>query len=557
MAMKHRTVRNGILAVTAAAATMVIAACSSSPSPNGSSSSASNGAPAANGTGSSDRVPNGFAGQTLTVQTTEPTSLNPALGPLSETGVVYIYFAYGALIYQKQDGTYIGDLAAKWNYVAGTGNKEFDITLRPNLKFTDGSALTPQAVVNSLEYFKNAHGPQASLLAAMTSAKVTGALTLRLTFSAPTPDLPYLFSQSQDLGAIIGPKGLANPSSLTSQSDGAGPYQISPSGIVPNNSYTFTANPGYWNPAAVHYHQIVVKNIDDPNTILSSLQSGQIDAALQDLSPAAAPAAKAAGMTVVSSPYSIAGLILADRAGTDSPLGNLEVREALNDAVDRQSYIPIIAGSSGMATDQVSLTGAPGYSPSAASEYSYNITTAKRLLAEAGYPHGFTLPVLDVETNDPNSTIAQGLSASLAAIGVQVKVTVEPTFAQYIPAAMSKKYPALVVPIPFDGAGFYDAMTNALGINPVWNPFGSTDPTVTALLGQAAAATSTSQQESLFEQISDRLTQLAWFVPISSQNLNFLVSPRIAGVQPVSLAATGIMNPVGPEPDLSWYPAGS
>lgn len=557
MAMKHRTMRRGILAVTAATASVVIAACSSSPSANGSASVASSGAPAASGAAAAGTAPNGFAGQTLTVQITEPTSLNPALGPLSETAVIYIYLPYGALIYQKQDGTYVGDLAAKWGYVAGSGNKEFDITLRPNLKFTDGSALTPQAVINSLEYFKNAHGPQAALLGALTSAKVTGALSLRLTFSAATPDLPYLFSQSQDMGAIIGPKGLADPASLTSQSDGAGPYQISSSGIVPNNSYTFTANPGYWNPAAVHYHQIVVKNIDDPNTILSSLQSGQIDAALQDLSPAAGPAAKAAGMTAISSPYSIAGLILADRAGTASPLGNLKVRQAINYAVDRQSYANIIAGSTGVATDQVSVTGAPGYSSSAAGAYSYNIAKAKQLLAEAGYPHGFTLPVLDVQTNDPNSTIAQGLSASLAAIGIQLKVTAEPTFAQYIPASMSKKYPAIVLPIPFDGAGFYDAMTNALGDNPVWNPFGSTDPAVTALLGQAAAATSTSQQESLFEQISARLARLAWFVPISSQNLNFLVSPRIAGVQPVSLVATGIMNPVGPAPDLSWYPAGS
>lgn len=543
--------RRTALVLTAAAASLLIAACgSSSPSPSG-TQAGSTGTQTANGP-----VPKGIVAQRLTLQTTEPTSLNPALGPISETGVVYVYLDYGSLIYQEQDGTYVGDLASKWGYVAGSGNKEFDITLRPNLKFTDGSALTPQSVVNSLEYFKKAGGPQAFFLAAMTSAKVTGALSLQLTFSASVPDLPYLFSQSQDVGAIIGPKGLANPSSLTTQSDGAGPYQISASGIIANNSYTFTANPGYWNPAAVHYRQIVVKNIDDPNTVLSSLQSGQIDAALQDVSPAAGAPAKAAGMTVVSSPYSITSLILADRAGTESPLGNLKVREAINDAIDRRSYVPLLAGPSGTATDEVSLTGAPGYSAAAANTYSYDVAQAKKLLAEAGYPNGFTLQALDVETNDPNSTIAQGLSSSLAAVGIQVKVTAEPTFQQAIPAILSKKYPAIVLPVPFDGGGFYDALTNMLQ-NPVWNPFASTDPTVTSLLGRAGAATSASQQESLSEQISDRLTQLAWFAPLTSQNFNFLVSPKIAGVQPVSLDAAGIMNPVGPEPDLSWYPASS
>lgn len=551
MAMKHMSGKI-TLAVTAAAASLLIAACGNSSS----SATGQQSAPSGSLQATTGAAPNGFVAQALTLQTTEPTSLNPALGPISETGVIYIYLDYGALIYQKQDGTFVPDLAAKWGYVAGSGNKEFDITLRPNLKFTDGSPVTAQAVINSLEYFKKASGPQAFQLATMTSAKATGSLSLRLTFSTPSPNLPYLFSQSQNVGAIIGPKGLANPASLTAQSDGAGPYQISQSGIIPNNQYTFTANPGYWNPAAIHYHQIVVKNIDDPNTILSSLQSGQIDAALQDISPAAGPAAKAAGLTVVSSPYSIASLILADRTGSVSPLGNVKVREAINDAVDRQSYASVIAGSSGTATDQVSVAGAPGYSAMAADMYSYNVAKAKQLLAQAGYPHGFILPLLDVQTNDPNSSIAQALSSSLAAIGIQVKVTSEPTFAQYIPAAMSKKYPAIVVPIPFNGAGFYYAMALTLG-SPVWNPFNSSDPTVRSLLNQAASTASAGQQEKLFEQTSDRLTQLAWFVPIASQNFNFLISPKIAGVQQISLAATGVMNPVGPEPDLSWYPATS
>jgi peptide/nickel transport system substrate-binding protein len=551
--MKHvNGARRGALAAAVVVATAVLAACSSSPAsaPSGNTSSSASAAT----TGGA--VPNGSAGQTLTVQATEPTSLSPALGPVDESGVVFIYLAYGALIYLTQDGTFVPDLATKWGYVPGSGNKEFDITLRAGLKFTDGTAVTPQAVANSLEYFKNAHGPQAYALAAMTSAEPTGPLSLRLTFAVPTPDLPYLFSQSQDTGAIIGPKGLADPASLAAQSDGAGPYAIKASDIIPNNQYTYTANPGYWNQAALHYHQIVVKSIDDQNTIMSSLQSGQLDASLHDVSAASAAAGRAAGLTTVSTPYAIAGLVLADRAGTMSPLGNLKVREAINDAVDRQSYAGLISGPSGIPTDQVSIPGAVGYSASAAQVYSYNIAKAKELLAQAGYPHGFTLPVLDVQSNDPNSTIAQALASSLSAIGIKVSLTVEPTFGQFIPAAMSKKYPAIVVPIPFDGAGFYYAMRLALS-SPIWNPFGTTDPALTSLLGQAAAAQTPAQEAPFFDQVSARLTQLAWFVPVVTQNFTFLVSPKVSGVGQVSLAATGVMNPVGPEANLSWYAARS
>lgn len=533
------------LAAAAAALTATAAACGAAP-----------GAPSASSGNltSSGSAPKGFAGQTLTVQCTEPTSLNPALGPIAEAGVVYISLAYGTLIYQKQDGTYVPDLATKWGYVAGSGNKEFDLTLRPHLKFTDGSAVTPQAVINSLEYFKKASGPQAFWLAGLTSAKQTGALSLRLTFAKAAPDLPYLFSQSQSVGAIIGPKGLANPSSLATQSDGAGPYEISPSKIVPNNSYTLTANPGYWNPAAIHYHQIVVKVIDDPNTILSSLQSGQIDAALKDISPSAVPTAKSAGNTAVSSPYAIASLILADRSGS-SPLANLKVRQAINYAVDRKSYAHFIAGAAGAGTDEVSVPGAPGYSPSSAQAYSYDVAKAKKLLKEAGYARGFTLTALDVETNDPNASVAQALSSSLSQIGIQLKVTEEPTFGQYIAALAAKKFQAMVLPLPFNGSGFYTAMTQITD-NAIWNPFGTADGQVSSLLGQAASSASSAQREALYEKVSDRLTNLAWFVPMATQNYNFLVSSKIAGVRPVSLAAAGSMDPVGPQPGLSWYPAG-
>lgn len=535
------------LAASAAVLTAAVAACGAAPGATSTSSGKLD---------SSGSAPRGFAGQTLTLQCTEPTSLNPALGPVSETGVVYISLDYGTLIYQKQDGTYVPDLATKWGYVAGSGNKKFDLTLRPGMKFTDGAAVTPKAVINSLEYFKKASGPQSFQLANLTSAKPTGALSLRLTFSKAVPDLPYLFSQTQDVGAIIGPKGLANPSSLSRQSDGAGPYKLSSSGIVPNSSYTLTANPGYWNQAALHYHQIVVKVIDDPNTILSSLQSGQIDAALQDVSPAAVPAAKGAGDTVVSSPYAIASLILADRSGSSSPLSNLKVRQAINDAVDRKSYANFIAGSSGSATDEVSVPGASGYDPSSAQTYSYSLAKAKALLKQAGYAGGFTLPVLDVETNDPNSSVAQALSSSLSQIGIHLKVTEEPTFAQYISAAMSKKFQAVVLPLPFDGSGFYSAMTESTG-NVIWNPYGTHDPQLSSLMSQAASSTSGSRQAELYKQVSARLTSQAWFAPLATQDFHFLVSPKIGGVQPISLAAAGAMDPVGPQPDLSWYPAGS
>lgn len=532
-----------IMGCCAAAA---LAACSSSAP----SSSATAGA-AASALASAATVPNGITGQTLTLQYEEPTSLNPALGGIQEIAVVYQGLAYESLIYQEQDGSFVPDLAVKWGYVAGSGNKSFQLTLRSGVKFSDGSPLTAQAVANSLEYFKKAAGPQSHLLAGLTNIKVTGPQALTLNFAMATPDLPFLLSQSENVGAIIGPKGLATPASLSTQSDGAGPYTLSPSGIIANTQYTYQANPGYWNESAVHYHTVVVKVIDDANTILSSVQSGQIDAALQNLSPSTEATAKAAGMTVLPVPYAISSLVLADRDGTISPLGKLAVRQAINDAIDRVSLSTAIAGVNAAPTDQVVVAGAPGYDASLKDYYSYDVTKAKSLLAQAGYPNGFTLPVLDSATLDPNSVIGQAIVSQLQAVGIQAKLTVEPTFAQFIPAAMSKKYPAIVLPVTASGTGFYYAMQFVLG--GFFNPFGTTNPQLTSLLGQIATATSASQQSSAAEQVNSWLVKQAWFAPITPLSYIYLVGPKIAGVQSVSPLSAGTLNPVGPLPTLSWY----
>lgn len=500
---------------------------------------------------SASAAPNGITGQTLTLQYTEPTSLNPALSGIQEIAVVFQGLAYDSLVYQEQNGSFVPDLAVNWGYVAGSGNKSFQLTLRSGVKFSDGSALTAQATANSLEYFKKAHGPQSNLLSGLSNIKVTGPLTLTLNFATATPDLPFLLSQSENVGAIIGPAGVADPTSLNTQSDGTGPYTLSPSGVIANNQYTYQANPGYWNKNAVHYRTVVVKVIDDPNTIVSSVQQGEVDAALQNLSPSTEATAKAAGLTVLSTPYAISSLVLADRDGTISPLGKLAVRQAINDAIDRSAVSQAIAGVNAAPTDQVAVSGAPGYDASLNDYYSYDVRKAKSLLAQAGYPNGFVLPVLDSATLDPNSVIGQAMVSQLQAIGIQAKLTVEPTFAQFIPAAMSKKYPAIVLPMTASGTGFYYAMQFILG--GFFNPFGVTSPQLTSLLHQVAVATSTRQQSSAAAQVNDWLVKQAWFAPITPLDYIYLIGPKVAGVQNISPSSSGTLNPTGPLPALSLY----
>ena len=439
------------VAVTGAA----VSACGSSSSGASSSSGSSTSGAAVATTSSSSATPAaaGVTGGTLSISFDPPLSLNPALGGTSESDIVYAALAYDSLVYQTGAGKFIPDLATKWAYVPGSKNRVFDLTLRSGVHFSDGSLMTPASVANSLRYFQKAGGQEAQYIATLVSAKPRGAHGLRLTFAKPAPDLPYLLSQYQDVGQIIGPQGIANPKKLDTTSDGTGPYVLSATQSVANSKYVFTRNPHYWNPSAVHYHEVDVKVITDPQTALSAVQSGQLSAATQ-LPATLLSTAKSAGLQTYAEPYSIASLFLLDRKGTISPLGKLAVRQALNLAVNRPQLSSALSAGTGTPTDEVALPGTTGYDPALAQKYPYDVAKAKQLLVSAGYPHGFKLAVLDTLALDPSGDIAAALKSQLAAIGVQLQITETPAPPQFVPEELSKKYAAIIWPFSANGYGF-------------------------------------------------------------------------------------------------------
>ncbi|HTW98567.1 MAG TPA: ABC transporter substrate-binding protein [Acidimicrobiales bacterium] len=508
-------------------------------------------APLSAGASSPRRAPSSSSGGTLTLQFTAPVSLNPALEGIAESDIDFGALDYDSLFFQQPDGSYTGDLVTSWSYVPGTHNEKFDMTVRPGVRFSDGSAVTAEAIVKSLQYFASAHGPQSAFLASMTSATASGS-TVHLGFSSPAPDLPFLFDQYEGVGQIIGPAGIANPTELQTTSDGAGPFVLSASQSVAGSEYVFTRNPHYWNPSAVHYSKVIVKVIADPQSALSALESGQVDV-LTSVPWQVAKPALASGYTVYEAPFSIASLFLMDRSGTTSPLGSLDVRQAIEDAIERPALAHDLGGPRAVATDEVSIPGATGYDPKLAGYYSYDLTKAKQLLAAGGYANGFTMDVLDTVALDPNGDLGAALKVELAQIGITLDLTDVPSPAQFLPAALSKQYPALIWPISQDGNGF--AYSVEFALVPFTNVFGSTSATLTALLTAATGAGSTAAADSDYQKVNDWLVRNAWYVPVYSLNSTYVIGKDVANVSPINPSNTTI-DPVDPtEPSLSWHPS--
>ncbi len=101
------------------------------------------------------------------------------------------------------------------------------------------------------------------------------------------------------------------------------------------------------------------------------------------------------------------------------PLDNVQVRRALNMAINKERIVRIINNRASPANQPLPPL-MPGYARDYQG-YPYDPDQAKALLAQAGYPNGFTTE-LYVYNVDPNPRIAQAMQQDLARIGVTVEL---------------------------------------------------------------------------------------------------------------------------------------
>jgi peptide/nickel transport system substrate-binding protein len=370
--------------------------------------------------------------------------LNPGRLNNGGGGNQYAELAYDPLIYLAPSGKYVPDLATSWGYV-GTGNTKFVIHLRSGVQFSDGSTMTAADVVKSIKYDRTGQTTASSYLGGLTSAVASGPLTVTLIFKAAQPDLQTIFDQNEMAGDIIGPKLLGTPKALGTQTDGAGPYMIDASKTVTGSSYVYVPNPHYWNKSLQRFHQFTLKVITTTASALDALRTGGADFMVGDATQASA--AQSAGLKVYSAPGGFTPLWITDYQGKlVKALGNPQVRQALAYATDRPALAKAILDGYAVPTDEISSPGYTGYIPGAAwnDYYTYDVAKAKKLLADAGYPHGFTMTVPAFAGQDEEQE-TEALASEFSTIGVTLKIHEVASFDEWVTAFLSGKYPGGVL----------------------------------------------------------------------------------------------------------------
>jgi peptide/nickel transport system substrate-binding protein len=151
-------------------------------------------------------------------------------------------------------------------------------------------------------------------------------------------------------------------------------------------------------------------------------------------------------------------------SGTDgkNPFLDPRVRKALNLAINRDEIAETVMGGMALPASQVVVDGVFGHDPSL-QPYPYDPAEAKRLLAEAGYPNGFSLTLNAPSDRYINGAqVAQAITAMLSQIGLNVTLETFP-FSIYFTKASAYEYSLYLAGAAADTGEGLSQMINLAG----------------------------------------------------------------------------------------------
>jgi len=403
-------------------------------------------------------------------------------------------------------------LATSWSY--DSARTVLTMHLRTGVKFTDGTPLNAAAVRANLLHTETGSNEAASMLKSITGVDAVNPTTVTIHLSAPDPDLV------DSLGDVSGM--IASPKDLTAKNGpvGSGPYVLDESATTPGSTYTYTRNPGYWNKKAFPFNKIVIDTMTDATARLNALMSGQVD--WGRINTPDATEAKSDGLKVETQVDSIEGLYIWDRAGNIVPaLGNVKVRQALNYAFNRSLIVSKLEDGYATPTTEMFSPQSGIYASSLENTYSYDPAKARQLLAEAGYPHGFTVTMPDVSSVAPDQQTY--MTQALENIGIKVKIVPVP-LTQLFSDLLAGKF-ALSW---FKLASYqsWNLISTEFTPTAIWNPMQYSTPTLNTLINKAQKS-SGAQQTALYQQINSYVQQQAFNAPWDVLQAVFASSSKI------------------------------
>ena len=483
----------------------------------------------------------------------EPASLDPHLvNSLTDMNVLMALFE-GLTVIDEKTSQPLPGVAERWD--VSPDGLLYTFHLRANAQWSNGERVTARDFAFSFERMlrpkfaaeysymlwpiKNAEAFNSGKIADFSQVGVSAVddSTLRIVLERPTPYLPSLAAHNTWLPvhrATIEKSGGADdrmsrwtrPETFV----GNGPFTLSE--WAPNARIIVTKNPRYWDAARNELNRVIFFPTENTETEERNFRAGQLHvtydlpkgkiAAYRASSPS--PLRVEPGLNITYLNFNV----------TKPPFTDARVRRALSLAIDRETISRTVLSGSSPAASSFTPPGCAGYVPPA--HVHYDLTEARRLLAEAGFPEGKGFPAIPVQVlNDTNQPRIMEAIQAMWQRDLGVRITIE-AFEQKVWLQNQQSMSHTAAMLGWNG-DFADPVTFltllATGNGNNWT--GWSNPEYDALLNQAANTADPRARLETLQKAETLMLNATPVAPLFFKAKNYLVHPSVKNWEPSPL----------------------
>lgn len=339
---------------------------------------------------------------------------------------VYLEPMYDYIVGVTPDGTFDPKqgIATKWEN--SKDQLKWTFYIRNGVKFHNGDPLTNEDVKYTLEQDaskKNNAGSQADFIAYIDKVETAAPNKVVVTLKKPWPTI------LTSLSALSGAEGMVQPKNYIEKNGdeyfmkhpiGSGPYKFFE--WKEGDSIKFVAQDKHWRVGSPKYKYLTFKLMPEQGALVAALREGSLDVI---------PASLSESKDLVKAGYTLqqkkdglfVSMMFLGQYKKEFPTSNKKVRQAMITAINKDSIVKNIFMGQGqkVGSSTSMFTWSIEYKPYPLTPY--NPALAKKLLAEAGYPNGFTFYLYSFVTMLPEvKLINEAIASNLEAIGVKVKI---------------------------------------------------------------------------------------------------------------------------------------
>ena len=348
----------------------------------------------------------------------EPNTFDPHL-VVGRNTEIFVANVFDGLTARDASANILPALATEWGFLGDGSSWQFK--LREGVTFHNGDPFNAEAVKFTIDRAINPDTKSTTSAQTATIAGVDVVDASTVVVRTKQPDIMIPNRLGELYGGMLSPAHTAatDAATLATKPNGTGPFMLTE--WAKNERLVLQANPNYWRgPASVS--QITVRPILEDAARIAALQTGEVD--FISNVPYERIAELRADPNLVVKTIGTPRVFFVSMNPNVAPFDNVLVRQALNYAVDVDSIISALYLGHATRLATAVPSAAFGYDASV-TPYPYDPAKARELLAQAGYPNGFSVE-FDSFTGSiaDHSRPAEAIVEYLRQVGIDVKMNV-------------------------------------------------------------------------------------------------------------------------------------